>query len=163
MSLRLRQREGRPCPSIRPLGPSVLLSSLTGKPRGGRGQTIWQMEGTIGPRGARLYPPLALCSKPPTFITWLSLQLGPKDITEPDGFDKKRKGDGVISLQTVKGTEGPVLQAYSFEREANRRHEQRDVSPFLDLCGSRWVQAAKRIWGENCTGTLLGSCNIVCI
>lgn len=92
------------CLSIHPLCPSVSLSSSTGKPRGGRGQTIWQMEGTIGPRGACLHSPLTLCSKPPTFITWPPFQLDSKAITEPHRGGKKIKNDRVISLQTVKGT-----------------------------------------------------------
>lgn len=44
-----RRGRGRPCLSTRPLCPSVLLYSHAGKPKGGRGQTVWQMDRMIGP------------------------------------------------------------------------------------------------------------------
>lgn len=64
----------------------------------------------------------------------MAVRLGPEDITEPA---LNLKNARVISLQTVKGTEASVLKAEAFEIEANQRREERDISPFLDLCSSR--------------------------
>lgn len=80
--------EGRASvPVHRPLGPSVLLSSHTGKPKGGRGAG-----GLTNVEDNRSPPPPALCSKTPTSITWVSSQLDTRDITGPNSIEKNVTG-----------------------------------------------------------------------
>lgn len=91
MSLSSQPREGCPCPSIRyvhlPCCPDTW------------GKQGWTRASSLSPAGVRLYSPLTLCSKNHTFITWLSLQLGPKDVTERDCFAKKWQGDKFADCQ----------------------------------------------------------------
>lgn len=118
----------------------------------GRGQTNWQMERTNSPRRSWLLSPLNHRSEPPTLITWPPLHSGSEDIREPQWrVGLKMRGNTSLFCKST------------LLKEANQGHEERDVSPFLNLYGSRGVQAAKHTWGESCEGTLCGSADMAWI
>lgn len=157
MSLSSRQK--RASLSIRPSVRSICLAAEASweKPGADEGRQFDKWEGRcVRVRGAPSLPLSPFHSKPPHFYHMTVITI--RSQRHRSARLLFAENDRVISLQTVKGAEGPVLQARSSERKRQMGGMRKETFPLSwTLNGSRRVQAAKRMWGENCTGTLSGS------
>lgn len=140
VSLSSQQREGRPCLSVI----SVCLALWPhGKTQGWkRADSLTNGEDDGSQRGTPLLPSRPLLKASHFYhMTVITIR---SQRHHRNREKKNWQGDKFADSQ---GNYAPVLQARSFEREANQRREERDVSPFLDRFGSLWVQAAKMYVG----------------